>query len=226
MRAFTQAMRAGVQHASARLRPHAGSRSWGAARPTAWRYAAASVALPLVAAIALQSSRSRLPVNALFSDSLSGVSAANEPAWVVLPVAGDGRCMFRSLAKVAALRRGAPLSGADELRQADELRAAAMRELRARRAELEWTLDAEFESYVSALSQPRAWGGEPELLLCSHVLRAPISVAMRQRDGSLRFISTYGEEYGGTPLHVLFHGAGHYEGLVGPEEAQAPRARL
>jgi hypothetical protein len=69
--------------------------------------------------------------------------------------------------------------------------------------------------------------GEPEILMLTHVLRAPIAVYMADAAG-LRCIGTYGEEYankeeGGEeeeqcaapwPVRVLFHGAGHYEALL------------
>jgi hypothetical protein len=32
-------------------------------------------------------------------------------------------------------------------------------------------LEGDFESYVRKMRKPHAWGGEPELLMCSHVLR-------------------------------------------------------
>jgi hypothetical protein len=32
-------------------------------------------------------------------------------------------------------------------------------------------LEGDFESYVKKMRKPHAWGGEPELLMCSHVLR-------------------------------------------------------
>lgn len=32
-------------------------------------------------------------------------------------------------------------------------------------------LEGDFESYVRQIRKPHVWGGEPELLMCSHVLR-------------------------------------------------------
>jgi hypothetical protein len=32
-------------------------------------------------------------------------------------------------------------------------------------------LEGDFESYVRKMRKPHAWGGEPELLMCSYVLR-------------------------------------------------------
>ena len=61
-----------------------------------------------------------------------------------------------------------------------------------------------------------AWGGEPEILMLTHVLASPIGVWMDSTAG-LKRIARYGEdEYASEPqfdLDVLFHGGGHYEAL-------------
>jgi OTU domain-containing protein 6 len=114
-----------------------------------------------------------------------------------------------------------------------------MDELQRRRSELEWALETSMDTYIASMLRPTTWGGEMELLLSSHVLRRPVAVAMRQSDGTLRFIATYGEEYGqerrkppgesvasDSKLNVLFHGAGHYEGLVDANRYPRHRSRL
>lgn len=175
--------------------------------------------VPVAAAAAVfwAASPARLTSLTLAEAAVASSAGASGSAWSVLPVVGDGRCLFRALVKARAHHGGHLLAEDQERQQADELRAAAMDELVRRREELEWALDAQLDAYVTNMRQWQTWGGEMELLLCSHVMQRPVAVAMRQGGGDLRVIAVYGEqEYaqkGGT-LHVLFHGAGHYEGLV------------
>ncbi|XP_028094088.1 uncharacterized protein LOC114294161 isoform X4 [Camellia sinensis] len=87
-------------------------------------------------------------------------------------VTADGRCLFRAIAHVACLRNreAAP----DENRQrelADVLRAQVVDELLTRRKETEWFIEGDFDAYVERIRQPYVWGGEPELLMASHVLK-------------------------------------------------------
>ncbi|XP_010044779.1 OVARIAN TUMOR DOMAIN-containing deubiquitinating enzyme 4 isoform X3 [Eucalyptus grandis] len=87
-----------------------------------------------------------------------------------------------------------------------------------RRAEIERFLEDDFDTYVAEMRQPHQWGGEPELLMCSHVLQTPITVYMKERfSSSLRIIAEYGREYGtGNPINVLYHSYGHYDALLPP----------
>ncbi|XP_059456061.1 uncharacterized protein LOC132186215 [Corylus avellana] len=134
----------------------------------------------------------------------------------VTGVLADGRCLFRAIAHGACLRSGE--EAPDENRQrelADELRAQVVDELLRRRKETEWFIEGDFDAYVKRLQQPYVWGGEPELLMASHVLKTPISVFMISRSsGGLVNIAKYGEEYRKdeeSPINVLFHGYGHYD---------------
>ncbi|XP_054782584.1 uncharacterized protein LOC129289761 isoform X2 [Prosopis cineraria] len=134
----------------------------------------------------------------------------------VTGVPADGRCLFRSIAHGACLRNGE--EAPDENRQrelADELRVQVVDELLKRREETEWFIEGDFDAYVKRIQQPYVWGGEPELLMASHVLKTPISVFMRDRNsGDLVNIAKYGEEYRKekeSPINVLFHGYGHYD---------------
>ncbi|XP_022725499.1 OTU domain-containing protein At3g57810-like [Durio zibethinus] len=88
-------------------------------------------------------------------------------------IPGDGRCLFRSVVHGALLRSGGKQSP-NESRQkelADELRARVADEFIKRRADTEWFLEGDFDNYVVQMRQPHSWGGEPELLMCSHVLQ-------------------------------------------------------
>ncbi|KAK7279539.1 hypothetical protein RJT34_24592 [Clitoria ternatea] len=134
----------------------------------------------------------------------------------VTGVPADGRCLFRAIAHGACLRNGE--KAPDENRQrelADELRARVVDELLKRREETEWFIEGDFDAYVKRIQQPYVWGGEPELLMASHVLKTPISVFMRDTSSvDLVNIAKYGEEYKNdkeVSINVLFHGYGHYD---------------
>ncbi|XP_073021251.1 uncharacterized protein [Primulina eburnea] len=134
----------------------------------------------------------------------------------VTGVAADGRCLFRAIAHMSCLIDGENIP--DENRQtelADELRAQVVEELLKRRKEVQWFIEEDFDVYVKRIQQPYVWGGEPELLMSSHVLRKPISVFMAEKStGDLIKIADYGEQYKKdeeNPINVLFHGYGHYD---------------
>ncbi|WCJ38730.1 OVARIAN TUMOR DOMAIN-containing deubiquitinating enzyme 4 [Euphorbia peplus] len=131
-------------------------------------------------------------------------------------IPGDGRCLFRSVVHGGWIRAGKPSPGENlEKELADELRAKVADEFIKRRRDTEWFLEDDFETYVGQMRQPHVWGGEPELLMSSHVLQAPITVYMRDRNsGGLKIIAEYGQEYGKeNPICVLYHGYGHYDAL-------------
>ncbi|KAJ7974953.1 OTU domain-containing protein [Quillaja saponaria] len=151
-------------------------------------------------------------LNGLGSDKNDGGSSD----YRVTGVPADGRCLFRAIAHGDCLRSGE--EAPDENRQrelADELRAQVVDELLKRREETEWFIEGDFDAYVKRIQQPYVWGGEPELLMASHVLKTPISVFMRERSsGGLVNIAKYGEEYKEdkeSQINVLFHGYGHYD---------------
>ncbi|KAM7270414.1 hypothetical protein ACFE04_029628 [Oxalis oulophora] len=133
-------------------------------------------------------------------------------------IPGDGRCLFRSVAHGACLRLGKPAPSDNLQRElADELRAMVADEFIKRRGESEWFVEGDFDTYVSKIRQPHVWGGEPELFMASHVLQLPITVYMHDKEaGGLISIAEYGQEYGGNPIRVLYHGFGHYDALQIP----------
>ncbi|KAK6116589.1 hypothetical protein DH2020_049695 [Rehmannia glutinosa] len=151
-----------------------------------------------------------------------------------LGIPGDGRCLFRSVVHGACLRAGKPSpSESQEKELADELRATVADEFIKRRADSEWFVEGDFDTYVEQMRQPHVWGGEPELLMSSHVLhvslshlnegkyakdqifRVPITVHMwDKKKNCLKIIAEYGQEYGKeNPIRVLYHGYGHYDAL-------------
>ncbi|KAL8258649.1 hypothetical protein R6Q59_026602 [Mikania micrantha] len=134
----------------------------------------------------------------------------------VTGIPGDGRCLFRAVAHGACIRSGKPVPNESLQRElADELRARVADEFVKRREETEWFIEGDFDSYVSQIRKSHVWGGEPELLMASHVLKMPISVYMNDKDsGGLISIAEYGQEYGKeNPIRVLYHGFGHYDAL-------------
>ncbi|KAG8383286.1 hypothetical protein BUALT_Bualt05G0168700 [Buddleja alternifolia] len=134
-------------------------------------------------------------------------------------IPGDGRCLFRSVVHGACLRAGKPSPcECSEKELADELRATVADEFIKRRADSEWFVEGDFDSYVAQMRKPHVWGGEPELLMSSHVLQAPITVHMwDKKKNCLKTIAEYGQEYGKeNPIRVLYHGYGHYDALQSP----------
>ncbi|KAJ7972262.1 OTU domain containing protein [Quillaja saponaria] len=101
---------------------------------------------------------------------------------------------------------------------ADDLRSRVADEFIKRRKETEWFVEGDFDMYVSQIRKPHVWGGEPELLMASHVLQMPITVYMHDEEsGGLISIAEYGQEYGKeNPIRVLYHGFGHYDALEIP----------
>ena len=107
------------------------------------------------------------------------------------PVAGDGRCLFRSVAIGVALRENDGGDGRDddlgtETARADALRNAAVDELARRRTEVEWFIEGEFDAYCADMRRPNAWGGEPEILMLTHVVKTPIEVFVSEPNDGLR----------------------------------------
>lgn len=146
----------------------------------------------------------------------------------VTGIPGDGRCLFRSVAHGACIRSRKPVPNEDHQRKlADELRTMVADEFIKRREETEWFVEGDFDTYVSQIRKPHVWGGEPELLMASHVLQMPITVYMYDKEaGGLIAIAEYGQEYGTeAPIQVLYHGYGHYDALQIPGNG-GPRSRL
>ncbi|CAK7342440.1 unnamed protein product [Dovyalis caffra] len=134
-------------------------------------------------------------------------------------IPGDGRCLFRSVVHGACLRSGKPAPSENLQRElADDLRSEVADEFIKRREETEWFIEGYFDTYVSQMRKPHVWGGEPELLMASHVLKMPITVYMHDKNaGGLISIAEYGQEYGKeNPIRVIYYGCGHYDALQLP----------
>ena len=173
---------------------------------------------------------SRPPPRARRACSRKAATASAGPggAFEVHPVAGDGRCLFRSVAVAMALRDGDTRpSPAEETREADRLREAAVDDLERRREEVEWFIEGDFEAYCASMRRAHTWGGEPEILSLARVLGVRIEVFVDERQ-RLRSIGVYGgddddvcdddERDETRPVAVVFRGAGHYEALARCDE--------
>ncbi len=85
-----------------------------------------------------------------------------------ISVAGDGNCLFRSVAlsEMMSIGKSQPPKTVEDARS-KELRAKAVAELIKQRKEIEWAIEGDFNSYVRRMSRNGQWGGEPELFMLS-----------------------------------------------------------
>jgi len=143
--------------------------------------------------------------------------------------------MFRAMAQGLARNKGAVLRPDTEQDEADQLRLAVAEALcrtdkrRKEFKEAVRALEAEdsLPRYCERIVQPTFWGGEPELLVLSKMLKVPLFVYLPEdefgkRDGGYVPIMKYGEEFskprgdkkGRKPVRLLFTGGNHYDLLV------------
>lgn len=138
--------------------------------------------------------------------------------------------MFRALALgLAALKNRIVTSGEEE-READELRLAVAESLcRSEEKRREFveaataiSYETGLETYCRRILEPTFWGGEPELLVLSRLIRRPIKVylhASQAKNASghgFVCIQTYGEEFGEKrkAVKLLYDGSSHYDLLI------------
>uniref|UniRef100_A0A2P2LDS8 Ubiquitin thioesterase OTU n=2 Tax=Rhizophora mucronata TaxID=61149 RepID=A0A2P2LDS8_RHIMU len=223
----------GFQRRGCQLRRPRGEGSWNVAwdaRPARWLYRPDSAWLLFGVCACLAPVDFRFDGNSETFDNTvdetddgdsngsttSDAKSHSSADYKVTGVLADGRCLFRAIAHGACLRSGEEAPDEDRQRElADELRSQVVNELLKRREEIKWFIEGDFEDYVKRIQEPYVWGGEPELLMASHILRTTISVFMiDRRSSNLVNISNYGEEYRTDPrdpINVLFHGYGHYD---------------
>lgn len=131
-------------------------------------------------------------------------------------VRGDGRCLFRALARCRAVARGKSIPAERaEREEADHLRERAVAELIKYRELLArfFVIEGNFAQYTKKMSHPRTYGGEPELLMLAKILHVPIAVYI-SKNGSYRQIQVYGKQYRGDPLRILYSDGVHYDALL------------
>ena len=149
----------------------------------------------------------------------------------VIRVQGDGKCMFRSIALGLARNKGRILGPAAEEQEADQLRLAVAEALcrtpQRRRdfpeAVISLQVDDNIQNYCKKIMSPSFWGGEPELLVLSKMLKVPIYVYIAEGGGSTyNPIYKFGENFSKAgkdwakrrPVRLLYSNGNHYDLLV------------
>lgn len=157
---------------------------------------------------------------------------------VIVPIAGDGRCLFRSIARAAY----APKSQAEETELADDLRHEAQRiicddpkqyafitgEMNGGRAKYANT-NRNMNEYCRRVRAKRnrsavnswEWGGVPEVHVLSFVLERAILVYEEETmtgSGKYALVDVAGADFG-RPIHLWYNGRNHYQLFAVPPRA-------
>jgi hypothetical protein len=148
----------------------------------------------------------------------------------VIHIKADGRCMFRSIAVGMARNQGRILGPAAEEQEADQLRLAVAEALcRTHKRRNDFgdaviALEAEdsLQNYCKRIVAPTFWGGEPELLVLSKMLKIPIYIYLTKDGSNFIPIQKYGEKYTKPGkdwvkrrcVRLLYINGNHYETLV------------
>ncbi|MEW5302948.1 MAG: hypothetical protein WDW36_005685 [Sanguina aurantia] len=139
-----------------------------------------------------------------------------QPRFRKIDITGDGACLFRAIAQGAQMAsKGSPMSVSAEGIAAYNLRLAVVKELTDRKSELLDFLPGiadDWDGYLANMSDPSAWGGEPEMVMASNILKRPISV-YRVVARRAELVVTYGEGLPVKGISLLWQGA-HYDLLV------------
>lgn len=172
---------------------------------------------------ASNSNNNSLTTNMSFASTLyhtnnARVDAISDAGVMLHPsvVRGDGRCLFRAIARCRYVARASPIpSERVEREEADALRLRAVAELKKHRELLArfFVIEGNFAQYVRKMSHPRTYGGEPELLVLAKLLHVPIAVYIVKGE-RYRQIQVYGKQYRGDPLRILYSDGIHYDALL------------
>ena len=153
------------------------------------------------------------------------------PELRIVPVRGDGRCLYRAIAKNLASTDGRRLSEDLERADADYLRKVAWKTIcydRSKEFEAKHVIEGSLKAYCAQMRNPTFYAGEAEMLALTDVLKRPIQVYLRSSRGELRNIQTYGQQYAAikTPkgrrkvtkivpaIRVLYTNGNHYDALL------------
>ncbi|EIE25014.1 cysteine proteinase [Coccomyxa subellipsoidea C-169] len=154
----------------------------------------------------------------------------------VVPIKGDGRCLFRAMVKGLARAKGEFVGGRTEEADADELRRAVadalcrgperLRSFKEVLPSIE-AFEGGLRRYCVRLQSPTFWGGEVEILILSKMLKAPIFVFQRAEEAGRKGngyipIVKYGEEFAEpkkgrkprAPVKLLYSSGNHYDLLL------------
>jgi len=96
----------------------------------------------------------------------------------VIPITGDGRCLFRAVVRGRAIDEGYDLLEDLERKEADRLRCLVSETMRRQAVDFAAACIVEGDIYehCSKLLDPNFYAGEPELLVLTHIVEAPVWV--------------------------------------------------
>lgn len=138
-------------------------------------------------------------------------------SFVVKRVKGDGRCLYRSIARSLADEERRELPPKLETADADALRHLAWRTMCVDRAQefmRRHVVEGSLKSYCAAMRSTTFYAGEAEILALSDALKIPIRVFLESGRG-MRNIATYGEQYKSKKtIRVLYNGTNHYNAVL------------
>jgi hypothetical protein len=135
-------------------------------------------------------------------------------------VKGDGRCLFRAIAKCLAQNDGRSLPEHLEVADADALRKEAYNIIcvqQRERFEKSMIIEGNIHRYCRELLKPTFYGGEPEILVLSEIFQVPIQVYLQTESGEYKMIVEYGKPFmrkGVAPVRLLYNGVNHYDALM------------
>jgi len=135
-------------------------------------------------------------------------------------IKGDGRCLFRALARGLAANEDRKLTESMERQDADFLRGCAYKVICVQRRDefrSNMVIEGNIDSYCHAMKSPSFYGGEAEMLVLSELLQKPIGVFLQAQPGKFQKIIEYGEQFRNKnekPIRVLYNGHNHYDVLL------------
>lgn len=157
------------------------------------------------------------------TDDQTNHPSASPEALRLVPTTGDGRCLFRAIAKCLAFYGKRPLPENLERADADVLREAAFQEicqLRRQEFQKKHVIEGDIRTYCAQLRSPEFYAGEPEMYALADVLERPIEVYLvHPQNRTLLKIVEYGTAYskkkiGNEPIRVAYNGTNHYSALL------------
>jgi hypothetical protein len=157
------------------------------------------------------------------ADDPNSHAGAPPEALRLVPTTGDGRCLFRAIAKCLAFYGKRPLPEHLERADADALREAAFQEicqLRRQEFQKKHVIEGDMRIYCAQLRSPEFYAGEPEMYALADVLERPIEVYLvHPQNRTLLKIVEYGTAYrknkvANEPVRVAYNGTNHYSALL------------
>ncbi|KAA8499816.1 OTU domain-containing protein [Porphyridium purpureum] len=142
----------------------------------------------------------------------------------VVRIKGDGRCMFRAIARNLAAFDGRNLSEGAERQDADFLRNAAYKVVcveKKKEFQASYLIEGNIDHYCAQMRSPSFYGGETEMFILADLLQKPIAVYLPAGRSQFQKIICYGEKYlkkmpngRSETIKLLYNGTNHYEALI------------